>query len=234
MDDFDSDPGLNNVDLELLAQKQALQYGKDLARIFVAERAKREKLQVAYQALNAIFASTTDAIVVLNEAQTIQQANQAFSNLIGHELSHFLGQPLSEFLACQPLQDLMRQSWQPGVTSQQMELQVNKPVRRSVRANVARLQAGQLGGWAITLQDQSALKRLDYQKAEFINIAAHELRTPLSAILAYADVLKNSFDAAPEKLSDEQRNYLDAVIRGGQRLNSIVKELFQFAELNED
>jgi PAS domain-containing protein len=103
IDDFDGDPGFNNVDLKLLAQKQALQYGKDLARIFVAELAKREKLQVAYQALNAIFASTPDAIVVLNEAQTIQQANQAFSDLIDQGQSSFIGRPLSEFLACQRL-----------------------------------------------------------------------------------------------------------------------------------
>src|SRR6185503_434235 len=73
----------------------------------------------------------------------------------------------------------------------------------------------------------------DYQKAEFINIAAHELRTPLTAILGYAEVLQSSFESSPEKLSDEQRSYLEAVVRGGQRLNGVVKGLLRFADLNE-
>src|SRR5258706_9130365 len=93
----------DTIDSELLAHKQALQYGKDLARIFVAERAKREKLQVAYQTLNAVFASTPDAIVVLDEAHTIQQANQAFSDLVRVALPDLTGQPLSDYFPDQAL-----------------------------------------------------------------------------------------------------------------------------------
>src|SRR2546421_8192524 len=97
MDGFDNDlnmdniDNIDNIDSDSLAHKQSLQYGRDLARIFVAERAKREKLQVAYQVLNAIFAATPDAIVVLNETQAIQQGNQAFFDLMGLDLAQVIG-----------------------------------------------------------------------------------------------------------------------------------------------
>lgn len=65
-----------------LAREQALKYGKDLAQIYVAERARREELEIAYQALSAVFASTPDSLIVLNEEHLIQQANLAFSQLV--------------------------------------------------------------------------------------------------------------------------------------------------------
>src|SRR5579859_6959707 len=81
-----------------LAYRQALQYGKDLAQVYVAERAQREKLEAAYQALNAVFASVPDAIVVLDETFIVRQANAAFEKLVNAD-EHILGQPLQNFLS---------------------------------------------------------------------------------------------------------------------------------------
>src|SRR5215813_7617439 len=81
-----------------LATRQALQYGKDLARIYVAEKAKREKLEVAYQALGAIFASTPDGLIVLNDSLVIQQANTAFEKLVDAAPQSLIGMSLGSVL----------------------------------------------------------------------------------------------------------------------------------------
>ncbi len=96
---------------------------------------------------------------------------------------------------------------------------------------MARLRAGSLQGWILTLHDQTEHKRLDYQKREFINIAAHELRTPLAGVLGYADILRADLEG---KIDETQSMYLDNLWSSGQRLNWIVNELIQFAELNSN
>jgi len=213
-----------------LAHQQALKYGRDLARIYMAERAKREKLEVAYQALSAAFASNPDGLVVLDDDLKIQQANTAFADLVECNVQALFGMPIEEAL---PSNDLLLglQRFRLGDRpSAQIELAVSKPVRRSLIANVARLQSGRLRGWVIAVHDQSERKRLENQKADFINIAAHELRTPMGAILGYSEMLR---DALGADANDEQRMYLESILRGGYRLNGIVTEILQFAELNQ-
>jgi signal transduction histidine kinase len=113
----------------------------------------------------------------------------------------------------------------------EVALTVTRPVKRALLAKIARLETNRLRGWIVLLHDQTRQKRLEYQKAEFISIAAHELRTPLVAVLGYAEFLRDSFTG--EELDEERQEYLEAIIRGGQRLNNIVKELLQFAETNQ-
>ena len=61
---------------EELAHRQALKYGEDLARIYVAERAKREKLEIAHQMLSAVFASAPKALEDQKEGLVFKQVNQ--------------------------------------------------------------------------------------------------------------------------------------------------------------
>ncbi|HLY25167.1 MAG TPA: ATP-binding protein [Aggregatilineales bacterium] len=215
-----------------LAYRQALQYGRDLARIYVAERAQREKLEAAYQALKAVFASVPDAIVVLDDAFVVRQANAAFDALV-NDSQTAVGQPLHSLLpSLEMMETLLRLSdegeSQP-MTSTQLEIVIANPIKRSLLATCARMRSGQIGGWVITLHDQSERKRLDHQKAEFVNIASHELRTPLASVMGYTELLQQ---IGEDQLDEQSQEILAAILRGAKRLNGIVNELFQFAEMN--
>ncbi len=62
------------------------------------------------------------------------------------------------------------------------------------------------------------LHELDRLKSDFISIAAHELRTPLSLILGYASFLRGS---ATGQASEQ----LDIVLQGAMRLNSLIGDM---------
>ncbi len=66
------------------------------------------------------------------------------------------------------------------------------------------------------------LRRLDELKSQFVSVAAHELRNPLSAIIGYVEMLLD-IDVGP--LTDKQRKYLETVQRSGQRLLDITNDL---------
>ncbi len=82
------------------AYQQALVYGRDLARIFVTERVKSEKLEAAYQLLNTVFDSTPDGLIVLDKAFIIQRANAAFERLAEKKV---VGLPIGTLLAMDAL-----------------------------------------------------------------------------------------------------------------------------------
>src|SRR5258708_10493045 len=79
-----------------LARQQALKYGQDLARIYVAEKGKREKLEIASQTLSAVFTHTPDGLVVLGDDYVIRQTNEAFDRLF--ELTTPVGQTIDQVL----------------------------------------------------------------------------------------------------------------------------------------
>ncbi len=216
-----------------LAHQQALKYGKDLARIYVAEKSKREELEVAYQTLSAVFVSTPDGLVVLDDALTIQRANDAFGHLVEMRPEAMGGRLISDVLLSEEFLPALQQLAGDEAAPTQFEFTITHPVKRSLLANAARLRAGRLRGWVIVLHDQSKRKRLEYQKSEFINIAAHELRTPLSSVLGYGELLLESLSSQLDTPGKEPREYLDAVIRAANRLNVTVQELVDFAEMSQ-
>ncbi len=67
------------------------------------------------------------------------------------------------------------------------------------------------------------LKLHDAMEQEFINIAAHELRTPAQAIIGYSEMLK----VCP----DRREQYDEAISRNAARLYSLVTEMLDVARI---
>ncbi len=64
-------------------------------------------------------------------------------------------------------------------------------------------------------------------KTELISNVCHDLKTPLTSIITYVDLLKD------ENLSDEKRvQYLDTLDRKSQRLQELIEDLFEVSKAN--
>ncbi len=73
-------------------------------------------------------------------------------------------------------------------------------------------------------QAYDQLKSLDYLKSEFINVAAHELRTPLAILMGYASV-------AAEEVKEAQRGYMDSIVRNAIRLQRLIDDLLNMQHI---
>jgi signal transduction histidine kinase len=71
------------------------------------------------------------------------------------------------------------------------------------------------------------LAKLDRTKSDFISIAAHELKTPLTLIQGYADILLKEDRSAME--NEYINNVLRGVIKGTKRLQSIIEDMIDMS-----
>ncbi len=73
-------------------------------------------------------------------------------------------------------------------------------------------------------QAYNELKKLDQMKSKFINLAAHELRTPLAILLGHASVLA-------EETTGPERDRLDVITRNATRLRILIDDMLNLSYL---
>jgi signal transduction histidine kinase len=65
-------------------------------------------------------------------------------------------------------------------------------------------------------------------KTDFISIASHQLRTPLSAISLYAQMLS---DGLAGKLNEQQQSFLETTIAATKRMNDLISTLLNITRI---
>lgn len=81
-------------------------------------------------------------------------------------------------------------------------------------------------------QAQQTLEKLDRSKSDFIAVAAHELKTPLTLIEGYTAMLREAQEQnSPEPLSNE---LLDGINGGTRRLKMIIDDMIDVSLIDTD
>ena len=81
-------------------------------------------------------------------------------------------------------------------------------------------------GYAITLHDISYLKKLDRIKSDFVSTVSHDLRSPLTAILGYVDLVER---AGP--VQELQKNFLDRIQFSVHNITNLVDDLLNLGRI---
>lgn len=88
---------------------------------------------------------------------------------------------------------------------------------------------------ATILLQYNKLKEIDKMKDEFINVAAHELRTPIQPIIGLSEILRsrirNNDDNNRSSSNAENQEFVDVILRNGQRLGKLVEDVLDVTKI---
>ncbi|MBI5356742.1 PAS domain-containing protein, partial [Candidatus Collierbacteria bacterium] len=87
---------------------------------------------------------------------------------------------------------------------------------------------GEIIGCVVVFRDFTHERDVDRAKTEFVSLASHQLRTPLTSINWYIEMLQAGDAGA---LNDKQKEFLSEVYKGSKRMVQLVNDLLNVSRL---
>ena len=189
----------------------------------------------------AILAGIGDGLTATDKNGDIIIANQAFTNILGWKKGEVLGKKMLEVIP-------MEEESGKKVSSQDRPLSrvlktgkkivdSEKYYRRRdgekvpVEINVTPIiSGGEVAGIIEIFRDISKEKEVDKMKTEFLSLASHQLRTPLSAIKWFLEII---LGGEAGKLSKKQQEMLGKVDQSNNRMIELVNSLLNVSRLEQ-
>jgi len=204
-------------------------------------RERTIKIERAKAKDEAILASIGDGMVVVNKEGKVTYVNQAFEKMVGWKMQEVLGKYIVEVV---PREDekgnvvLFNERILTQVLSgENVIADLTKPFYY-IRKDKTRFPASSIVtpivlenkiiGLVETFRDITKEKGIDKAKTEFISLASHQLRTPLTTISWYTEMLLSN-DVG--KVSADQRRYLGEIYQGTRRMVDLVNTLLDVSRL---
>jgi signal transduction histidine kinase len=179
--------------------------------------------------MDLVLSSISDAVCVVDTAGTLLYANDAFAGLSGSPRILLLGQKITSAIKDLPLAEKIGS--EPGILARaeslsgiyERQTDTDNAVYKVTARTIPTMQQA-----VFLLQEVTREQELDRLKDEFISLASHQLRTPLSAINIYSQMLHDGYAG---NLETDQRKYTENIVKAAGRMQELVNNLLDAAKL---
>ena len=187
-------------------------------RLDAEHRRRMLELATEKSQFRTVIDCMADGVMVCNAEQVLVLYNPAALKILSPVQSVQTPLAVSKVLECEDLVKMISNvSKQKKRVSNEVLLS-SEPKETWVLANIAPVVdvgSGQFLGTVTVLRDITEVKRVEHVKAQFMNMVAHELRSPLSAVDGYLSVIGEGYVQDREKLQE-------FIKRSKQRIRALV------------
>jgi PAS domain S-box-containing protein len=215
-------PGLEGVLSQEEMSRALLNILEDVER--ERKRAEEEKNKTL-----TIITHLSDGLLVFDKDRKLYLANHQAEKFLAFSVKEIIGLTVLD-LSKKPnfklLTDLVGPEIKPVFRK---ELVLNKELTIEVSTEPM-IPKGEVLGTLVILHDISREKMVEKIKTEFVSLAAHQLRTPLSAIKW---TLKMLLDGDLGTISTEQRDFVEKTYQSNERMISLINDLLDITRIEE-
>lgn len=219
----------NKLAETLKQSTEKLEQGKDLIS---AERNK----------LSAIVSSVIDGIIAVDLAKNVVLVNKAAQDMVGYTQQEMEGQPIDRLIRLYKDQEEI-----PAKTYCQIAFLQNSASRifqsltlvgkdgKKIKINLATsAAAGEVEtnlGCILILHDLTYEGQLEQMRLDFVSMASHELKTPLTSIIGYLSVF---IDENKQTLKKEGLDLLDRSLVSAKQLLTLIGNILSVNKIERE
>lgn len=185
-----------------------------------------------------LFSSIGDGAISTDELGNISRINQVALDMLGYKEKEVLGKPFFKiFKGCDEegsaIDLLDRPITQAFVTGKPISCKAYYKHKEGHMLPVAItvspiMLSGKPVGAIEVMRDITIEHEIDRMKSEFLSLASHQLRTPLTAVKTYAHLLANDYAG---KLNSTQRKFLDIVLSSADHMNMLIDTFLDISRI---
>lgn len=204
---------------------------------------EKQKIILAKARDEAILNNMGDGLIVMNKKGFVELVNPVFEEQLGWKEKEVKGKMLV---------DLIKMEDEDGNIVLHQKRVINKAISTNksinndssktiyyVRKNGTRFPVSIIVspifdnkkciGFVEVFRDITEAKQIDKAKTEFVSMASHQLKTPLSTISWYTEML---VDEDAGKLNKDQKSYLSEINAGNKRMIELVNSLLNVSRVD--
>jgi len=186
--------------------------------------------------------TSADGVLTIDQLGRLTYVNPSFEKMCGRRKSQILATLFRDYLSNdsvyffqQIFVDVRKKN--EKIENVELELINDNGAMIPIEVNIAPLRKNdEFAGMVCTLRDiterkrvENELKKSERLKTEFMNIAAHELKSPVTPIKGYLDLIIKDKDT-----SDTVKDWARISLRNSERLLNIVNDILDVSRLNSD
>ncbi|HDR00534.1 MAG TPA: sensor histidine kinase, partial [candidate division WOR-3 bacterium] len=208
--------------------RESYQGLEDRVRTATAELARERN------SLEAIVAALGEGLMVVDTGHRVVMWNRTAEAMTGFKAEEVIGRPSEDFLeaevfhqeGCSPTAPNSRDATDRPPTPSFLVRRDGDRLPVAVTASPLRDADGQDRGCVVILRDVSRELEVDRLKSEVVSTVSHELRSPLTSVVGFAELLNTP------GLTDEKRNqYTRFIITEGHRLEQMVDDFLTLSRI---
>lgn len=177
----------------------------------------------------AIFNNFTDGLLLFNKDNILDSVNPQAEKFLKVKRENVVGKSILDFYKTGELESLINLLGEEIKIISKQELETEKNLFLEVSSTSV---VGEREKWGtlVVLHNISREKIIERTKTEFVSIAAHQLRTPLSAVKW---TLKMFLDGDLGSLTDDQKDYLKKAYKTNEAMINLINDLLNVARIEE-
>jgi len=169
--------------------------------------------------LEAVIANIQDGVIVMDKDRNIILVNHAVSDIFNLDGNEIIGRALADVIKNADFTALLVRANENPLKYHEINFDDGRVY------NAQYTPIPQIGA-AVTMQDISYLKELDRLKSDFIHTVSHDLRSPLTAILGYTELIERT-----GPLNPNQQEFLRRLQGSIHHITTLVNDLLDLGRL---
>ena len=186
--------------------------------------------------------TSADGVFTTDSLGRFTYINPSFEKLCGRQKNQILATPFRNYLFEDSIYFFQQifidaQKNNEKIENVELELVADDGSITPIEANIAPLKKEtEFGGIVCTVRDitqrreiEDELKKNERLQTEFMNIAAHELRSPITPIKGYLDLIIHDTES-----NEKIKNWAKISLRNADRLLKLVNDILDVSRLDSD
>lgn len=193
-----------------------------------AERRAQKMIRSSEQLFGEVYSHSPVAYLIVNDRGIITSSNPAAVRLLGIPADTLVTKDFFSITSShhKDHEEVLRQKFRRGVIIFEEDVEILQGTKK-LWTKMSVFQFSDSEGKRlslVTLVDVTKQKEVETAKSEFVSLASHQLRTPISGMRWSAELLLMD---GIESLTEQQRRYVDRLLSSINRMSSLVDDFLQ-------